>query len=67
MLTAIGDQLLSSIAKALILRLSLLNVAIKHLASGTECTFSKCGGDPQLKGAVGTLEDWAAVQRDQDG
>lgn len=43
-----------------------MDVAIKHLADRAECTFSKFGDDPQLEGAVGTLEDWAASQSDQD-
>ena len=66
MLTPVGDHLLSGVAQALVLRLLQLNVAIKHLDYGTECTFSKFGDDPQLEEAAGTLEDWDAVQRDQD-
>lgn len=57
--------MLSGVAQALILRLLLLNVAIKHLDNGTECTLSKFGDDlDELEGVVGTLKDWAAVQRD---
>lgn len=57
--------MLSGVAQALILRLLLLNVAIKHLDNGTECTLSKFGDDlDELEGAVGTLKHWTAVQRD---
>jgi len=44
----------------------LFNVSVSNMDSGIECTLSKFADDTRLCGAVDTLEEKDAIQRDLD-
>lgn len=46
--------------------LVLFNIIINNIDSKIECTFSKFAGDPKLNGALDTVEEKDAIQRDLD-
>jgi len=56
----------SGIPQGLVLGLELFNIFVGNTDSGIECTFSKFPDDTKLCGAIDTLQEKDAIERDLD-